>query len=206
MPDFCTCGAQLPDDALFCHKCGKPQRETTPEDWEPVPPPVEAAPPPVAAAPPAVVDFRNPLAVRIGFTMAALATLLVWIPLVNYAVAGFAATWFYRRRTGVPLNVAGGVRMGWITGVLMFAISLVVVSAQALVSGGLGQQLQQQLRTLPNGDDPAVRQVLAFFQSPAGLALAVGVSLVLMFVAATGLSMAGGALGARLAGRGDPRP
>ncbi len=27
MPDFCTCGAQLPLDALFCHKCGKPQRD-----------------------------------------------------------------------------------------------------------------------------------------------------------------------------------
>ncbi len=30
MPDFCTCGAQLPPDALFCHKCGKPQREIAP--------------------------------------------------------------------------------------------------------------------------------------------------------------------------------
>ena len=203
MPDFCTCGAQLPSDALFCHKCGKPQRETVPEAGEPVAPTVDAAPVPPA---PSAVDFRNPLAVRIGLTMAALSTLLIWIPLVNYAVAGFAATWFYRRRTGVPLNVAGGVRMGWITGVLMFAISLVVVSAQALVSGGLGSQLQAQLRSLPNAGDPAVQQVLAFFQSPAGLALAVGVSLVLMFVAATGLSMAGGALSARLAGRGDPRP
>ena len=27
MPDFCTCGAQLPPDSLFCHKCGKPQRD-----------------------------------------------------------------------------------------------------------------------------------------------------------------------------------
>jgi hypothetical protein len=204
MPDFCTCGAQLPPDSLFCHKCGKPQRETTPEEWEPPEPPAAPAPAPVAA--PAAVDFRNPVAVRIGLTMAALSTLLIWIPLVNYAVAGFAATWFYRRRTGTPLNIAGGVRMGWITGVLMFAIGLVVVSAQALVSGGLGAQLQAQLRSLPNAGDPAVQQVLAFFQSPAGLARAVGVSLLLMFVAATGLSMAGGALGARLAGRSDPRP
>src|SRR5258706_16455256 len=27
VPERCTCGAQLPPDALFCHKCGKPQRE-----------------------------------------------------------------------------------------------------------------------------------------------------------------------------------
>ena len=34
MADFCTCGAELPPDALFCHKCGKPQREIVePEPW-----------------------------------------------------------------------------------------------------------------------------------------------------------------------------
>ena len=27
MPEFCSCGSELPPDALFCHKCGKPQRE-----------------------------------------------------------------------------------------------------------------------------------------------------------------------------------
>ena len=27
MPEFCTCGAELPPDSRFCHKCGKPQRE-----------------------------------------------------------------------------------------------------------------------------------------------------------------------------------
>ena len=25
VPEYCTCGAQLPPDARFCHKCGKPQ-------------------------------------------------------------------------------------------------------------------------------------------------------------------------------------
>ena len=29
MPEFCTCGAELPPDARFCHRCGKPQREET---------------------------------------------------------------------------------------------------------------------------------------------------------------------------------
>ena len=32
MPEFCSCGAQLPPDALFCHKCGKPQRDIVEPD------------------------------------------------------------------------------------------------------------------------------------------------------------------------------
>ena len=55
MPDFCTCGAELPPDARFCHRCGKPQREEViPETAErrveiaaavaPVPPSAAALP------------------------------------------------------------------------------------------------------------------------------------------------------------------
>jgi predicted amidophosphoribosyltransferase len=39
MPEFCTCGAELPPDARFCHRCGKPQREEIePETVAPIPP------------------------------------------------------------------------------------------------------------------------------------------------------------------------
>ncbi|MEI9814090.1 MAG: zinc ribbon domain-containing protein [Acidobacteriota bacterium] len=64
MPEFCTCGAQLPADARFCHKCGKPQRDEPvmePEVATPVVVPVEAVPPPVAAAP---INLRNGIAVQ----------------------------------------------------------------------------------------------------------------------------------------------
>src|ERR1035441_4085433 len=62
MPDFCTCGAQLPPDSLFCHKCGKPQREVI----EPEPQPesvaefVPPAAPPIGTAPqPPALNFHN---------------------------------------------------------------------------------------------------------------------------------------------------
>ena len=54
MSEFCTCGAELPPDALFCHKCGKPQREISAhvEEEPAVSVPVEmAVPPPVREAP-----------------------------------------------------------------------------------------------------------------------------------------------------------
>src|SRR6202034_1529404 len=44
VPEFCTCGAQLPPDARFCHKCGKPQYDYPGLDEpEPATPPVEVA-------------------------------------------------------------------------------------------------------------------------------------------------------------------
>ena len=54
MPETCTCGAQLPPDSLFCHKCGKPQREIAePEVLTPVIlAPVTAAPAPGFATAP----------------------------------------------------------------------------------------------------------------------------------------------------------
>src|SRR5579862_9430291 len=60
----CTCGAVLVEGALFCHKCGKPQREIV-EVETPAPPPGIVPPPvPTPTGPP--IGFHNGAAVRIG--------------------------------------------------------------------------------------------------------------------------------------------
>lgn len=206
MVDYCTCGAQLPPDALFCHKCGKPQREIV--EPEPPPDPVVELPP-VAAATAAPTfpppSFKNPVALRIALIAAVSATALGFLlPLLAWGLAGFFAVYFYRRATGDALNVGGGVKLGWITGVLMFAPWSVIFTIQqmaAVRSGKLAAALQDQVgRTMPAGD-PAVQQMLDFFQTGAGLAVALGFALVVLFCFITGLSMAGGALGAKLVGR-----
>ena len=139
MPESCTCGAQLPPDALFCHKCGKPQRELvapefhTPEHAEFV---VTPATVPLAADD-LPMNFRNPVAMRIAFTAAILGALLSWVPVLNVILwlgAGYFAVFFYRRRTGNLLNLGAGLRMGWITGVMMFAIVAVLFAASSLSS------------------------------------------------------------------------
>ncbi len=206
MPESCTCGAQLPPDALFCHKCGKPQRELvapeihTPEHAEFVPPPA-----PVPLAPEALpMNFRNPVAMRIAFTAAILAALLSWVPILNVVMwlgAGYFAVFFYRRRTGHLLNLAAGLRMGWITGVMMFAIVAVLFTAFIIVfnaSGGI-EVLQSQFR---NASDPKVQEALQTLRSGSGIA----VFLMQLFLFITCLSMVGGALGAKLVGRASRPP
>jgi hypothetical protein len=206
MPEFCTCGAQLPPDALFCHKCGKPQRELVAPEIH-IPEHAEFAPPPapLPLAPEALpMNFRNPVAMRIAFTAAIMAALLSWVPILNVVMwlgAGYFAVFFYRRRTGHLLNLAAGLRMGWITGVMMFAIVAVLFTAFVVVfnaSGGI-EVLQSQFK---NASDPKVQEALQTLRSGSGVA----VFLMQLFLFITCLSMIGGALGAKLAGRASRPP
>ena len=169
MPDFCTCGSQLPPDALFCHKCGKPQREILiPEARESAPPeppivPPLATPPVRAEALP--LNFHNRVAVRIALLVAVSATVLsmTLLPLVSWPAAGFFAVFLYRRRTGSSVNVGAGARLGMITGVLMAAMSTVVVTLvwlPAAMSGKLGALMQEQMKNFPGRDPMAVQQMI----------------------------------------------
>ncbi|HWB85586.1 MAG TPA: zinc ribbon domain-containing protein [Bryobacteraceae bacterium] len=210
MPEFCTCGAQLPPDALFCHKCGKPQREITAVEAEPPPPVefvpptqpiVEAAPQPVRTDPPAP-SFHNPAAVRIALLVSIGAMLFSWLPFVNWIAAGFLAAFFYHRRIGRRLRVGNGVQIGWITGVLTFGMSAVVFIAQESPSARsleVVHRFQTQLQSMP-GHDPGLEQMLQFFQTPQGMIVLFIMSLAVLFLIITCLSMAGGALGAKVAG------
>lgn len=199
MAEYCSCGAQLPPDALFCHKCGKPQREIV--AVEPPPEPVEFRPlPPPPVRPETVpLNFHNPVALRIAVVVAASATILSFVlPFVNWLAGGFFAVFFYRRRTGSLLNVRAGVRMGWITGVLAFVPSALVFAIEGLPR--LGPTIEQQMKSLQGQDPAMVQQMTQFFQSTPGLAAAAMFSLGAMFVLITMLSMAGGALGAKVIG------
>jgi len=206
MPEFCTCGAQLPPDSLFCNKCGKPQRDVIVPDQEPlsVAEAIPPAPQPAAVLPPAPLNFHNLAALRIAFVMAPVAFLLSWIPALNlllWIAAGFLAVYFHRRRTGVLLNVRGGVRLGWITGVIMFAITTVIFTLTVVpmaANGGIATVFRQQLK---NPADPAIQEALRLLETTPGLAAILLVMLFMLFIFITLLSMAGGALGAKFVGR-----
>ena len=180
MPEFCTCGAELPPDARFCHRCGKPQREEVEPETVARPPEVVAvAPPgPDGALPPSTppsVNFHNRTAVRIGLLMAAMASLLSVFPAmvlgpaglaISWVSAGFLSVYIYRRRTGQFLTVDSGLRMGWITGLLGSTI-MCVVSTMAMVllirGGRMATLYDEQFRKV-YGNDPKMQQAIDLLQ------------------------------------------
>jgi hypothetical protein len=206
MPDFCTCGAELPPDALFCHKCGKPQRDIVAVEPEPQTPPPAA--PELAMAPPppeAPVTFRDRAAVRIALRVGVAATMVgLVLPFVNWLAAGFFSVFFYRRNTGRQVNVNAGAHMGWITGLVMFPMWTLAIAAQllpAIVSGRFGAMLQERMKDL-QPQDPAVQQQLTqlLHNGPALTASAL-LMLAFFFLLSVALSVAGGAIGAKMSNR-----
>jgi len=204
VPEFCTCGAQLPPDARFCHKCGKPQYDypgVVEESTEPAAT-VEVLP---SAAAVAEIGFHNRLAVRIGFITALSAVLLFLFPLpfpfirltVVLLAAGFLAVFLYTRRTGQMLTIRSGVRMGWITGIFSFVlISVLMTAALVAISsqGGLASYLKSQFPANDARSD-TLAQALS---DPATLAGGMIFALLMLFVVLTALPMIGGALGAKV--------
>jgi hypothetical protein len=205
VPEFCTCGAQLPPDARFCHRCGKPQRDEPLIASEEPEAPAVAAPAPSAEGP--RVDFRNAVAIRLSFIAALLAnlfTVLMYLgsPLWMFASGMLSALW-YGARSREPLSVKNGMRIGWMTGVFGFLVTAVFSTigfALAVRSGMFEQMTREQIQNLPfaGGDVDAVMRILT---SPAGMAINLLLTLLLMFIIFAAFSVMGGAAGARLSAR-----
>ena len=207
MPDVCTCGARLLPDSLFCHKCGKPQREepVLVEDEPVIEAPVEIPPP---LPPPPQISFHNGLAVRVALVAGALAFFCSLITgqisntqplaLVWMAGGGFLAVYLYKRRTGQRLSVANGARLGWICGIFGFVVVIIALAGTALMLSdpAMVAAMRDQLhsRGIP---DTAADQMMNIFHTPSGLTSALLVS----FVMFTILPACGGALGAKLLDR-----
>jgi hypothetical protein len=208
VPEYCTCGAQLPPDARFCHKCGKPQYDYMPvvEQVEPEP---TALPPLLTPLQPLLVptdiSFHNGLAVRIGFIAAMGAVLIALLPIplpfvrlpIAFVAAGFLAVFLYSRRTGQTLSIRSGARMGWITGIFSFTLVTVLFTvAMVAVSneGGFAKQLRSQLPA----NDARAEMIMQYLSNPAMIAGLVAFYLLLFFVVFTALPIIGGALGAKV--------
>jgi hypothetical protein len=204
VPERCSCGATLPDDALFCHRCGKPQRELLVEDVEAAPLP--EPPPPIPAPPP--IGFHNGPAVRIGL-LAAILSIAVSMLLGQLAIlqalapvwlilTGFLAVFFYRRRTHQKLSTLSGARLGWICGIFGFVIIFIMLTMMAValsepsVANALRDQWKQYGRS-----EADLNQILDAFKTPASI---VG-RLVASFLLFTVLPTFGGAIGAKFLDR-----
>jgi len=210
----------LPPDALFCHKCGKPQREdlierdsieresieTARKELTPEPPAGIAPPPRLPDLPPIAIGFRNRFAVRAALfagTVCLVASMLLGqvpglqvLAMLAPAASGFLAVLLYRRRTGQKLSLASGARLGWISGLFGFVIITVlftafsVMLAQPELAEAIRQQAEQRNR-------PEMIQAIEEFRSPEAIAK----TLAATFLLFTLLPAFGGTLGAKLLNR-----
>ncbi len=193
----------MPPNARFCHMCGRPLREE-PQPAAPDPEDVRENLPKAALAGP--ISYGNPDALRAAYISALIASLLTHVPFVNYLcfvwypAAGFLSVHNYRKRIGEAPSVRGGAKLGWITGVLTFAISLFLGAIGSLLpnqGARLNELLRQQIAQTP-GQEDIKRQFLEMLQNPLAIAVLVLFVLALTFVMTTGFTALGGALGAKV--------
>jgi hypothetical protein len=186
------------EDARFCHKCGKPQRDEPLIEPEVVVPEVAAAiePPPPAA--PLPINLRNGMAVRAAL-LGGTAAFFVSAPLGAFGLLGMVAggvlaVYLYRRRTGQGLSMANGARLGWITGIFLFLLVLVSLTMTVALEPTYFDRLREDVvkrSTLPEAE---VRQLTELFFSPIGL----GALILGTFITSTLAPALGGAVGAKL--------
>ncbi len=199
MPEYCSCGTTLVENARFCHRCGKPtfEMEDVVEVDAPPLPMAQAIPDAASAATPRPISFRNPIAMRVAFLMCVGIMLVQVIPgaqllfVLWFVAGGWAGVLVYRRLTGVTLLVPSGARLGALTGVMTFlSLTLILASYMSVSSKEFLDMLVKQNPQLA----PALKE-------PMDLVLAGLVSLCILFAMVVGTCAAGGALGARFAGR-----
>jgi len=200
MPETCTCGTVLVENARFCHRCGRPVGPE-PQISEVVDRAELGAAPPVSPANrpvPLPVNFANPIALRVAFMMSLGIIVMQFIPGLNllsvvwWLAAGWCAVLLYHRTTGLVLSVKAGARLGSITGVLTFVSMAVIFSVTLLFTGK--ELFDQMIKQNP--------QISQFMNDPAALIVAMLFALALLFALVVGVCAAGGALGAKFAGRG----
>jgi hypothetical protein len=207
VPEYCTCGAKLPEDARFCHKCGKPQRDEPllREEAATAPPPL----PPAPRFPP--IGLNNWLAVRIALLggasslamlvvagqLLAPAAFLIWL-----VVAGFLCVFFYRRRTGQKLSVLHGAHLGWICGLFVFVVIALFLVMIAVVAASDPKSFSSLLDAMRDRLNASARpgmdvdQIINAVRSPSGI-----LSGLLEAFLLTSLPAFGGAIGAKLLDR-----
>jgi len=206
VPEYCTCGAQLPPDARFCHKCGKPQRE---EDQVVEEQPIVVIAPPAVAPPPPppAISFRNAIAVRValatGIPIVLLSALLSAVAgplgMAVPVAGGFFAVYLYRRRTGEKITVLAGARLGWISGIIVFSILTLLLTMTVLVLSqpDLVQSMRDQMTKMSPLSQEELTRSMDALRTPSGLAVA----LLNAFLSYTLLTALGGAVGAKFLNR-----
>jgi hypothetical protein len=203
------CGAPVDDGTRFCRQCNAPQIKVVPaeppamEDVIETHPelahrPSEAQPPPRSRP----IDWRS--AFPAIFFVAVPAGLLSFPLNLLFFVwtfgAGALSVSSYRKRTQVPVTPGMAARLGLLSGVVAFAVFLLVFLI-AMSRPDFGPPLREQLRVqieqkIANNPDPNVRKAAAVFTSPNGFATVFTVAIAMLGILYLLFSVLGAVAGA----------
>jgi pheromone shutdown protein TraB len=210
VPKFCSCRAELPDGALFCHRCGKPQREdliAAEEEAaaaEPVQRPTE--PQSLPDVPQREVGPHSRIAVRSALLVGIASLLVISLPLPAaihrlwvlgwLLFSGFLAVALYSRRTGESVPLRTGLRIGWLTGFFCCLVASALLGLVALIArsqGGFQEMLREAMNRKDIPEDQGAQMIEMLSHGEALIfAMLAG------FLLFTSLSAIGGLVGARL--------
>jgi len=112
---------------------------------------------------------------------------------------GFFAVYLYRRRTGQKVTVLAGAHLGWISGIIVFAIVTVVLTGVMLMLSQpeFVQSMRDQMAKMSSVSQEELTKRIDLLRTPSGLAL----GLFETFVSYTVLTALGGAVGAKILNR-----
>jgi hypothetical protein len=167
-------------------------------------------------AQPLPINFQNGVAVRVAFFNAILVWILATFPIggtaglllmpVIVGSGGFLSVLFYTKSTGEFLSVSSGARMGWITGVFVFAIFIVFITAGLLVASYQGIDLVAASRkALEEAKTPSasIEMWMEVMRSPGSIAVMVVLGAAIYLGMITLPMIVGGAVAAKMLDRGQ---
>lgn len=205
--NLCDCGSAIPENASFCPGCGKPltvEAREAERVANQLPTPREGEEP---KGPLQDVDFGTPGALRACYWSAAFAAFFLSYPpllmlcFAIYPAAGFYTVFSFKRRSGREISVKAGAKLGFMTGVIAFALGLVLLALLTAMPGSpeVGEGIEQYAEFLENdGQAEAAAQVRLLQDDRGMLAIVLLIFLVTGFAASTVFTTAGGALGAKV--------
>jgi len=153
------------------------------------------------------VTFGTPGALRSCYWSAAFAAIIMSLPYASllcfivYPAAGFYSVYSFRRQTRRGVTLKAGAKLGFLTGVITFALVLILLTIASTMPGspGISESLDELETSFEQqGDAELVSQVQKLRADPTALALLALISLSVGFGVTTGFATAGGALGAKV--------
>lgn len=200
MSSSCSCGAITPVDARFCPRCGRPLGAVPDNEAEVLLP----VPPANTSADPSSIGFGSSQVLRstllASVVAVVLSNLLGTLFFIWYPGAGFLSVYTYRRRTGLTPTGPDGAKLGLLTGIFTYVITLatlVLVFLMPREDGNFVEAIRREIITYP-AQEEFKQQMLELLHDPSALAVLLLIYLVIFFLLVVGLMVTGGVIGTKI--------